>query len=308
MIRPVRNLNFDQFVIKHTSGISNGVRTLQITTLCFLALYLTGCKGSQQRKPLSEQVKIGDISPSDGDKQPVGKSINTIDFDVHIFEIPAENIDKINDAWGLLYTEPLRYHSYQAFTASSFVVRFARVRMWDRINDMLRAAGGQKIVTVSLLLPDGQANDIIVKGLNTEQSVFYISADGQKESAAIGPGILCLRIKAAKIPDLRDVCELTAYPVFTVPASSSIPELSARAKSREFSFLSAAFGLRMSPGDFIMLGPEKNNLPTAGQTTLDGLFFSNPQGSLFPGTTERTAPKLKPAIRVFLLTCVGMSN
>ena len=281
------------------------VRVFVITVLSCVSIYLPGCKGPEQSQPIQEQVKIGDIAPSRSDQQSVGTSLNTINFDVHIFEMPAESTGKLGDVWGLLHTEPLRFHSYKAFIANSFVVRFGRVRMWNRIHDLLRAAGGQKIVTVSLILPDGQANDLTVRGLNMKQRVSYIAANGRREGATIGPGILALRIKAEKIPELRDVCNLVAYPVFTVPVRGSIPELSVRAKSREFLFSSAAFGLRMAPGDFIALGPEKHN---SSQTTLDSLFFSKPEGSLFPSTTGRLAPELKPAIRVFLLVCTGMSN
>ena len=269
---------------------------------------MIGCKGPEQSQPKQEQVKIGDISPPHGNRQSAVTSLNTIDFDVHIFEVPAENADKISDLWELLYTEPLQFNNKQTFTANSFIVRFGRIRMWNRINDLLRSAGGQKIVTVSLILPNGQANDLIVRELNIKQYVSYVAANGRSEGASVGPGILALRIKAEKIPNLRDVCELTACPVFTVPTRSSIPQLFARAKAREFSFPSVAFGLRMAPGDFIVLGPDKYNPPEAGRITLDGLLFSKPEGSLFPITDKLIKPELKPAIRIFLLVCAGMSN
>jgi hypothetical protein len=291
------------------------IRAFTFTVLCYVSFCLIGCKGPEQNQPkqvlgtpYGEQIKIGDISSPYSNQRSAIISLNTIDFDVHIFEVPAENADKISDLWGLLYTEPLQFNSKQAFIANSFVVRFGRIRMWNRINDLLLAAGGQKLMTVSLILPNGQVNDLTVRGLNIKQSVSYIAADGRSERAVIGPGILALRIKAEKIPNLRDVCELIAFPVFTVPAGSSIPQLFVRAKAREFSFPSVVFGLRMAPGDFLVLGPEKYNPPTADKTTLDGLFFSKPEGSLFPSTTGRIAPELKPAIRIFLIVCAGMSN
>jgi len=280
--------------------------------LSCLGFYLIGCKAPEQSQLKQEQVKIGDISPPYSNQRSIGTTLNTIDFNIHIFEVPAENADKISDLWGLLYTEPLKFNSNQAFIANSFVVRFGRIRMLNRINDLLCTAGGQKLMTVSLILPNGQANDLTVRGLNIKQNVSYIAANGQSEGirqfCRIGPGILALRIKAEKIPNLRDVCELIACPVFTVPAKSSIPQLFVRAKAREFSFSSVAFRLRMAPGDFIVLGPEKYNPPTADKTTLDGLFFSRPEGSLFPSTTGRIAPEHKPVVRIFLLVCAGMSN
>jgi len=276
------------------------IRAFQIAFISCLVLCLKGCKTTEQTDPTLEQVKIGDIAPSHRDRQPIGELPNTMYFDVHIFEIPAENAGKIIDLWGLLNTKPLQFNSFEAFRANSFVVRFGRVRMWDRIHDLLLAAGGQKIVTVSLMLSDGQANDLIVTVLNTKQSVSYVAANGSQEAATVGPGTMVLRIKAEKVPELKGVCKLIAYPVFTVPLTGSVPQISARAKLREFPFSSAAFGLRMAPGDFVVLGPEKY---ISSQTTLASLFFSKPEGSLFPSTTQRIAPQLKPAIRVFLLAC-----
>ncbi len=294
-------------------GICDLRSAFTIMVLSCISLCLIGCKEpEQQSEHVWDQVKIGDIARPHSDQQSVGASLRTINFDIHIFEIPAENADKVSDVWELLHTEPLRFHSFKVFIANSFVVRFGRVRMWNRIQDSLRSIGGQKIITVSLISPDGQTNDLIITGLNREKRVSYIAAnergEGVRRYCRIGPGILALRIKAEKIPDLRDVCKLIAYPVFTVPVRGSIPQLSIRAKSREFLFSSVTFGLRMAPGDFIVLGPEEYNPPTAGQETLDGLFFSKSEGSLFPSETGRIAPELKPAVRVFLLVCNGMSN
>ena len=265
---------------------------------------LTCCKSPVQSEPSQEHIKIGDISPPN-DNKVVGKPINTINLDVHVFEIPSENSDEISDVWGLLQTEPLRFHNQKTFIANSFVVRFGRVRMLDRINDMLQTCGGQKIVTVSLLIPEGQTNDFTVKAINTKQNVSFIAENGRGDETTIGPGTLGLRIKAEKIPGLRDVCELVTYPVFTVPAVSSIPQLSIRATAREFNFSSAAFGLRMAPGDFILLGPEKYD---SSQKTLDSLLFSNPEGSFFSDIPKRMTPVRKSSVRVFLLVCIGMSN
>jgi hypothetical protein len=61
----------------------------------------------------------------------------------------------------------------------------------------------------------------------------------------------------------------------------------------------------MSPGDFVFLGPEKY---IEDQTTLGGLFFNKPEGSLFFGATEHKGPEQKPAVRVFLLVCTGIND
>lgn len=276
------------------------IRAFQIAVLSCLGFYMVGCRGPEQSEPKPEQIKIGDLAPSHNGEHPAADLLNIVNFDVYIFEIPAENVSKLNDAWQILSLKPLLFTNYNAFRANSFMVRTGGVQMWQRVHDLLRAAGGQKIVTVSLLLPDGQANDLIVTGLATRQSISFIADNGSGQGATIGPGNLVLRIKAEKIPEARGVCKLIAYPVFTVPIISSIPELVARAKLREFVFSSAAFGLKMGPGDFVVLAPERY---ISDQSTLGGLFFSKPEGSLFFRSADPRKTELKPTARIFLLVC-----
>jgi len=277
--------------------LSSAFCLLSSVLLCFC---LIGC-ASPQEEPIWEKVKIGDLAPHHGDKPPSARLIKTINFDLHIFEIPAENIDKLDDTRKTLYTKPLRFNSLHAFGANSFSVHFGQIRMLDQIYNLLLAASGNIIAKVSLMLADGQAETITITGLDVPRTIFFTSTYGSREGANIGPGILALRLKAQTIPGSRGVCDVTAYPVFSPPIiKGAIPQLDARAKIREFPFSAAAFALKMSPGDFILLGPKEY---ISDQTALGGLFFSNPEGSLFFSETERKPPERKPAVRIFLLVC-----
>jgi len=196
----------------------------------------------------------------------------------------------LNDVWQMLYTKPLRFNDYDAFVANSFSVGFGEVQMWNKIADLLRATGGKRAKTVSLLLLDGQASDLAIAALGNEQTIFYISTDGSMEGVTIGPGNLALRIKAEKIPGLRGVCNVDVQPVFSLPVRSSIPQLAAREKLGEFLFDAAGFRLKMSPGNFVFLGPKKY---TSDQITLASLVFSR--------------PGLGPVVRMFLFVCTRIN-
>ena len=282
----------------------------RLVVCVLLSFCLVGCTGPEEEEPVWEKVKIGDLAPYRSGKPPQAQLLKTINFDVHIFEIPAENINKLDDIWSgwkeeIDFRRPVRFDNFEAFSANSFAVRLGQIPMWNRIHDLLLAAGGQKITEVSLLLADGGAETIAITGLDSPRTIFFTSRRGSREGANVGPGILGLRIKAEKIPGLRGACNVNACPIFSPPKlSSSIPQLTTRAKLREFPFSSAAFGLQMSPGDFVFLGPKKY---VSDQTTLGGLFFSKPEGSLFFSTTERKGPEHKPAIRIFLLVCTGIN-
>jgi hypothetical protein len=278
------------------------IPAIQILILLFSALFLTGCGKNKEEKPIWEQVKVGDIAPSDN-LQSASTSLQTINFDVYVFEIPDENVSKLKKIWGMLYSKPLRFTNPEVFNANLFCVRFGQIQIWNQVRDMLVLLNAQKIVTISVMLISGQTSDIAVTGLNESQSVSYIFTDGSRQKATIGPGIVVLRLKAEKIPDMRGRCKLIANPVFTLPISGTIPTLAARTKAREFYFNSVAFALEMSPGDFVILGPKKY---TSDVTTLSGLFFNNPKGRLFFDEYELKTPERKSTVRIFLIVCTNI--
>lgn len=279
------------------------IRPFQIAVFSCACLLLTSCSAPEKSEPIWQQVKIGDIAPSRQTKRPVSQLLKTINFDVYIFEIPAENISTLAEVWKILHTKPLRFNDYNAFKANSFSVGFGRGQMWNEIRNLLSAAGAAKAKTVSLLLLNGQANELAVARVPSEQTIFYRSTDAAMEGATIGPGKLALRMKAEKIPGSRGVCNVAAQPVFSPSITSSIPQLAAREKAGNFPFESVGFQLKMSPGDFVFLGPQKY---ISGQITLSSLFFSKPEGSLFFSKTERKPPERKHAVRIFLIVCTGV--
>ncbi len=268
--------------------------------LCSMSFFLSGCVEPKKKTPIWEKVKISDLAPTEGDQPRPSQRFKTITLDVHVFEVPAENIDKLEKIRKTLYIRPLRLRDYGAFHANSFWVRFGHRRKWNEVYDTLEAAKGQRINRISLRLPDAWPETFAITGTDRSQSVFYTAVNGSKEAAQVGPGVLGLRIKAKTIPASPGHCSVTAYPVFTPPVKSTIPKLEAQVKRREFPFTVAAFGLNMRPGHFVALAPTEY---VEDQTTLGGLFFTNPEGRLFFSDDENNPPERKPAFRVFLLLC-----
>lgn len=273
------------------------------SVFCILlsAFFLTGCK-SEPQQPVWENLKIGDLTPQYGGEPTPEQLLKTTKLDVHIFEIPAENVKMLDRIRKRLFIRPLRLQDYSAFNANSFLVRFGQVDMWRQTTDWLLDAEGHSLTRVSLLLSDGQAQTINIAGLDRPQTIYYTAADGTNQRANVGPGVFGLRVKAEKIPGSRGVCDLVAYPVFSPPTKSAVPQLDARGKLYEFPFIIAAFGLKMSPGDFVFLAPKEY---INDRTSLSGLFFNSPQASLFFSKTK--APEYKPAVRIFLLVCTGIN-
>ena len=275
------------------------IRALQIVTVGLLIFCLVSCSEPEQ-EPVPDKMKIGDLASGQEGQLRQPKILKTLNFELHIFEIPAEKISDLKKIRNKLYIKPLRLNDYVAFEANSFSVRFGHYKNWDDITTLLLAADAKKIANVSLMLPDGQSETITITGLNVPSKIHFTGVSGLREEVNVGPGIFGLLVKADKIQDERGVCNITAYPVITPMTKSTIPTIDARVKLREFSFTAAAFGLKMSRGDFVYLGPKEY---ISDLTTLGGLFFSNPRGSLFSDKDERTLPERKPAVRMYLLVC-----
>lgn len=260
------------------------IRVFEIVVFSCLAALVTGCGGSEI-EPIWSQVKIGDLAPVQGPEREGEQLSKAAIFDVYIIDIPAENISVLDDVWPKLSTNRLRFNDYDGFKSNSFSAGFGEDQMWSEIRDLLVGAGGKKIKTVSLLLPDDHADNVTIARLD-KKTIFYVSTGGSMEGVTVGPGTLGLGIKAKKIPGSRGVCDVTIQPIFLPQRRSSIPLLAGRTESGEFLFTSAGFRLKMSPADFVFLGPEQY---IDNQITLGGLFFSR--------------PGQKPITRTYLIVC-----
>jgi len=251
---------------------------LRIILLSIIGLPVSGCGVSEKDKPIWERMKITDLEPPDKEHGVI-EPLKTIDFDVIVFEIPADNIKALDEIRGMLYTQPLRFNDRDVFRGNSFSAGFGQVEMLRKIDGLLRAAGAKKTETNSLYLQDGQADDVMVARLAREQTVFYISSGGATEGVTLGPGVIILRIKAEKIAGSRGVCNVDVQPVY-------VPAISLNGGRDEFAFDRCGFELKMSPQDFVFLETEKY---ISGQMILNGLFFS-------PAAA-------KPVIRSYLIFC-----
>ncbi len=279
------------------------IRIFQIAIITGLALALTGCR-RQAEEPIWERVKITDLVSSDGNEQVNGQQLKTINFNVHIYEIPSDNIGTLEEIWPMVYSEPLQFNNFEAFSGNSFVAGFGQIPMWRRIADLLRSADGMQVGRVSLLLPDGRFNDISVAVLKKEKAIFYFSEKRSMNKAKFEPGQFGLRIRAEKIAGSRDACAVSVLPIYSPLRQGFLPPLSRHEKQEDILFTATGFSLKMSPGDFVLVGPEKYN---DSLTTLGGLFFSKPEGSLFFSVLEHKMPEYKPALRLFLLVCTGVN-
>jgi len=265
------------------------IRVFQILVLSCAVLLLASCEGGEKEKPIWEQLKIGDLGTSGVAERPEERLLKTLNFDFYVFEIPVEDVNVLEDVWPMLSIEHLQFRDYEAFQANSFSIGFGQLPLWDRIADLLRAAGGRRVESDALLLMDGQTRDLGIARLGREQTIFYVSTKGPEEETTTGSGGIALRIKVERIPGSRGVCNITAEPVFLPLRDRSATKSATGSETDIILFDSCRFGLKMSPGDFVFFGPEKY---VSDQSTLAGLIFSR--------------AKPRAVVRTYLIVCAGI--
>ncbi len=281
-----------------------GARIIQV--LMVLALAVCGCKpAAEPVVPIWEQVKISEIAPKSPDPSRQARFLATVNLDVYLLDLPAENLDKLDHLWQRLTAKPIQTNSYSAFAGNSFRVRLGRTTMWEEVRGLLHDAGAQDAGTMSLVIGEDKPGDLPIASIPQETTVSFIGTDLTEQTVHVGPGVLVLRLREQSIPGARGVRKIIAYPVHTLPLTSTIPELEAQTRRREFYFAPAAFASQMTPGDLLVLGPGGYS---GEQVSLGGLFFNRSKLVLFFDPEGKTPPRQRPAVRVFVVVCTRIND
>jgi hypothetical protein len=271
-----------------------------------LLVAMAGCGGdAKEERQIWQQVKIADVAPRPADKPARAQFYATVRMEIREVDLPADNLDQLDEFWRMLSAKPIYMSSYNAFAENSFRVKFGRMEMWNDIQKLLAGADGQTAGTTVLPVANNDTMDLPIADLPIGRPIKFVGNDLSGQTANVGPGSLVLRIRAESVPWARGVRKIIAYPTYMPLARSAIPELGAIIRRHEFYFAPAAFAAQMGPGDLLVLGPDKY---TGEQTTLGGLFFSRPQGCLFLAPGGSKPPAYRPCVRIYILVCAGISD
>ncbi|MBN2589266.1 MAG: hypothetical protein JXA96_05365 [Sedimentisphaerales bacterium] len=249
-------------------------------------------------------IKIGDLAPVYPDGSPGNNLLKAISIDFHVLEIPEENFSKLDEIRRTLNIRPIKFNNYLAFSANSFSAYYGRNQTRSTVYDLLQIAGAKHVTNQAIILIDGETTDIPIQQLPQMQVVYFSNLSGDKEAARVGPGYITMHISVKKADTLDDAASVAMFPLFTRMSANTISQYAQLEKLHDFPFYSAALQLNMIPGDFIFLAPESH---IDDQTTLSGLFFSNPQGSMFFDPQDKKPPERKPSVRIYVITCLGLN-
>lgn len=265
------------------------IRLLEIVVLASTLTVLAGCGGPEE-PPVWEKLKIGDLAPTGPGKQAQSQALRMINFDVITFEMPAGKTGSLEESWSSLNSEVFRFNDPNAFAANSFRIGAGPVRVLETTFTLLRAAGGRRTATTSLLIPNAGSETINLTRIGTKTSISFISGTQLPEQVDIGPGYLGLQISAGRLSDSASMCSVQMLPLFFPSTQGLPPRLAERVRANQVRFTPLQVQLKMRRGDFVLLAPRQH---AGDPSTLCGLFFGK-------GSNKRI-------FRAYLLICTSFT-
>ena len=278
------------------------------------AIWLTACeqpKRSTAQTALSG-IKISDIAPTFSDR--LGPEIV---FQIFTFEFPAQRVLELERFFENLRLQPLSFANYKAFKANGFSAGFGRGREWNLVAEQLRRTEARETLSNTLIVFDNTGDAIGAVWVDAGQTIFYFGEDGSVGGLSPGMGRLILQLKAEPLPEVRAVAKVVIQPVFRQGMEESLNRLAGIEKIDEKVFSFARFSLKMSDGDFILLGPSEYK---KDKTLLSSLFFARrgnfvvrkkPPQQEKPDVSAEDNYVLQrniPLVRMYLIVCMKVGD
>jgi len=205
---------------------------------------------------------------------------------MYIFALPADNFAAVKDVWTTLSTKPIQFIRQNSFGENGFAAGVGKTAMWESVAKKLRDADSKNLKTIDLIMFSNNQEYVSLLQVETEKNIFYRTQDNQISGATLGPGETMLRLTAVTLPDVRGICKLTIEPIF----QSTTKSKTVSADANDLIFTTATFNVRMSPGDFVLLGPASFSRQ---DMALGSIFFSSPKAS---------------TVQIYMIVCAGVSN
>jgi hypothetical protein len=234
-------------------------------------LLLAGCLGKNAKQPPTTGIKLIDLVPVNPATRPT--PVQTAAFDIYTLELPSENIASLADIWSMLYTRPVHPANPDALAANSFRLVLGESQMWQHTAAVLEQLDARATDHVRMILDFGQIDDVTIRPINDRTNISYYTPRADIDSYAAPPGRVVLKVKALPVPGARGVCNFTAVPMFVAAVPTAVGTAAA-AQDKPFDDL--AFGVSISPGDFLVIGPAVMPRP---RESIASLFFTAAQGT-----------------------------
>lgn len=210
-------------------------------------------------------------------------------FRVFVFEISIDRLLDFQQVFEPLDSESLRFVDSKAFEANNFIAAMGSAQNWQGVAAVLDKLKAERKEIKRLVIYGDSENDIVVTTLSSSQRVSFYGNNGKSVDREFLAGRFSWTIRARPTPSMRGVAQVEIRPIFRMGADSYISRL---AQFRNLMPLDpAAFALKMSKGDFVLLAPTRvpdNNL------TLNRLLFASPEKD--------------SVVRVYMVACLGVGD
>lgn len=246
------------------SGIMKRMGRISFFILVSVCLVgFCGCWETQQKpdRILIGDIKVGDLEPTDPVHLP-----RQIHFRIFSFEVPIDKTPMLQQVFSELDTGQLRFAEAAAFQANGFLAGFGTGEKVNKVSILLERVEARRKATRNLLVYDDAGDGFSVTMLNSKEEVCWKRSDGKVAKDVFSVGRFAWMLKAAPVPNIRGVAEVRILPVYRMGTDSFLTYL---ARMRDYTpFDVGAFNLRMSRGDFVLLGsrggPQAPGKPAAG--------------------------------------------
>ncbi len=266
----------------------------RILVLFLVTISLIGCS-TPPRVADTKGIKLSDLEPTG--RRTLGKPLHTTNIEVLRYELPAENIASLENAWQTLGRGTLAYNEPNSFNANGLRVAMGKFGSYAKVIDQLKTANAAKHPTTSLLMSDNQPEMINITRMPGKQTIYFIDRQGKIKKTEVGPGPMGLQIFTRQINSstapsgikTAPLASMRIVPAILASTEGAAPAIAERLSEHDLRVYSAGFSAIMKPGEFVMLGPAEYK---QDETTAAGRFFTK-QGP-------------KPVIRIFLFVCVSV--
>ncbi|MBN1796567.1 MAG: hypothetical protein JW804_07835 [Sedimentisphaerales bacterium] len=222
----------------------------------YLLFTLTGCETQQpqQNTPSTQGLKITDLAPIDNDD--IDYNLKTMNFDIITLEIPAENLSMLDEIWPALYTKPITLANTFSYKGNAFQTAFGEIQMWKQVGEIIDSAQAQQSSRSRFLMTMEKTENFIIKNLIKPIDIYYLNASLSPEILTEQTGRISLNFKADKPLGTRGVCSLLITP--TLITDKPAPSKDSTPDTDKNPFEHLGLIAKMTPGDFLLIGPRKN--------------------------------------------------
>ncbi len=282
-----------------------------------IAATFTGCE-EVDRKPMpvsTEGVKMSDLEPPDKPEMPP-----EIHFRIYTFILSEEMLAKSDNIFEIVGKDTFTFVSSEAFKANGFATGSAKGNLWPELGRRLKQAGAIGVKDSTMIVYDDKGDDLVFGTLNKRVTIDYFTSSDASFKTNISPGKLAWRIIATPIEDKPGTVKVSISAVSKPDFSRSADPFLESRKPKAVIYDASQFELEMSPGDFLVLGPEKYDpeisLETLGLTASGEfeLLESDPKAIADPQTGDLTLGRLlfkvegRRLVRFFVVICIRTGN